>query len=228
MRERTEGNGSLLNKLIQRAMGEKKFGTPTKEENQSRTRSVGTSVGQTAADQSTRDQASGYASHQKSAGYGSDHTSDHTVDQKSIGQASSQTSDQKTTSQASSQTSDQKTTSQTSAQKTSGRKGSSTFLKGLISGTVISDSLILKDIRYSALILILGIIFIANRFNAERVEREITVLEQEVRDMRAEALSVSADLGSVSRQSEITDLVKERGLGLEELREPPYRIVVNE
>jgi len=120
------------------------------------------------------------------------------------------------------------TSEQTTQKKTSGRKGGSTFLKGLISGTVISDSLILKDIRYSALILILGIIFIANRFSAERVEREIAVLEQEVRDMRAEALSVSADLGSVSRQSEITDLVKERGLGLEELREPPYRIVVNE
>jgi hypothetical protein len=102
------------------------------------------------------------------------------------------------------------------------------FLKGLISGTVISDSIILKDIRYSILIVLLAIIFIANRFNAERMEREITVLEQEVRDLRAEALSVSADLGSVSRQSEITDLVKERGLGLEELREPPYRIVVNE
>ncbi len=122
-----------------------------------------------------------------------------------------------------------KATAQPEQPKTSGsRKGGNTFLKGLISGTVISDSLILKDIRYSALILILGIIFIANRFNAERVEREIAVLEQEVRDMRAEALSVSADLGSVSRQSEITDLVKERGLGLEELREPPYRIVVNE
>ena len=107
-------------------------------------------------------------------------------------------------------------------------KGKGTFLKGLISGTVISDSIILKDVRYSALVALLAIIFIANRFNAERVEREITALEQEVRDLRAESLSVSADLGSVSRQSEITDLVKERGLGLEELREPPYRIVVNE
>ncbi|MRR58987.1 MAG: hypothetical protein EG824_12360 [Deltaproteobacteria bacterium] len=82
--------------------------------------------------------------------------------------------------------------------------------------------------KYSALIAVIAIIFIANKFNAERVEREIIVLEQEVRDMRAESLSVSAELGSVSRQSEITDLVKERGLGLEELREPPYRIVVNE
>jgi hypothetical protein len=107
-------------------------------------------------------------------------------------------------------------------------KGKGGFLKGLISGTVISDSIILKDVRYTAMIFLLAVIFIANRFNAERVEREISALEQEVRDLRAESLSVSADLGSVSRQSEISDLVKERGLGLEELREPPYRIVVNE
>ena len=120
-------------------------------------------------------------------------------------------------------------TSGPSAQtKASPGKGKAGFLKGLISGTVISDSIILKDVKYSAMIALLAIIFIANRFNAERVEREITALEQEVRDLRAESLSVSADLGSVSRQSEITDLVKERGLGLEELREPPYRIVVNE
>jgi predicted RNA-binding protein YlxR (DUF448 family) len=112
-------------------------------------------------------------------------------------------------------------------EKTSARQGKGNFLKGLISGTVISDSFILKDIRYSAMILILAVVFIANRFNAER-GAWITALEQEVRDLRAESLSVSADLGSVSRQSEISDLVKERGLGLEELREPPYRIVVNE
>ncbi len=112
--------------------------------------------------------------------------------------------------------------------KPTGKKGKGGVFKGLISGTLISESLILKDIRYTALVALLAVIFIANKFNAERVERQIIVLEQEVRDMRAEALSVSADLGSVSRQSEITELVKERGLGLEELREPPYRIVVNE
>lgn len=123
---------------------------------------------------------------------------------------------------------EERRTTQSARTKASPRKGWNNILKGLISGTVISDSLILKDIRYSALILLLAVMFIANRFNAERVEREIAVLEQEVRDLRAESLSVSADLGSVSRQSEITELVKERGLGLEELREPPFRIVVNE
>jgi hypothetical protein len=112
--------------------------------------------------------------------------------------------------------------------KGTGSRRSPGYFRGLISGTLISDSLILKDIRYSALIALLAVVFIANRFNAESVERDIIVLEQEVRDLRSESLSVSAELGSVSRQSEITELVKERGLGLQELREPPFRIVVHE
>lgn len=108
------------------------------------------------------------------------------------------------------------------------KTGSGGTLKGLVSGTYIAEKLILNNMRYVVLVAVLGIIFISNRFQAERVEREITKLEQEVRDLRAEALSASAQLGSVSRQSEVIDLVKERGLGLQELREPPYRIVVNE
>jgi cell division protein FtsL len=113
-------------------------------------------------------------------------------------------------------------------ERTSGRKSGKGWMKGLISGTFITERLILNNMRYAALVVFLGIILITNKFQAERTNREIVVLEQEVRDLRAESLSVSAELGGVSRQSEIIDLVKERGLGLEELREPPYRIVVNE
>ena len=102
------------------------------------------------------------------------------------------------------------------------------WLNSLINGTFISERLILNNMRYVALVSGLALIFITNRFQAERVEREIIKLEQEVRDLRAEALSVSAEYGSVSRQSEVFDLVKSRRLGLEELRVPPYRIVVNE
>ncbi len=112
--------------------------------------------------------------------------------------------------------------------KSAQKKTSKGWMKGLISGTFITERLILNNMRYAALIVFLGIILITNKFQAERTNREIVVLEQEVRDLRAESLSVSAELGGVSRQSEIIDLVKQRGLGLEELREPPYRIVVNE
>jgi cell division protein FtsL len=118
--------------------------------------------------------------------------------------------------------------SQQSAPKSTQKKTGKGWMKGLISGTFITERLILNNMKYAALVVFLGIILITNKFQAERTNREIEVLEQEVRDLRAESLSVSAELGGVSRQSEIIDLIKERGLGLEELREPPYRIVVNE
>lgn len=111
--------------------------------------------------------------------------------------------------------------------KTNKKKGGS-VLGRLISGSYISETLILNNIRYVVLLAVLAIVYISNRFQAERVEREIGRLDQEVSDLRAEALSVSAELMTASRQSAVVRMVKERGLGLQELREPPYRIVVNE
>jgi len=150
----------------------------------------------------------------------------YTTDMEEQKSAEKQSEEQKSAEQKSQAQKSQAQKSQ--AHKSAGRKSSPGYFRGLLSGTLISDSLILKDIRYSALVVLLAVVFIANRFNAERVEREIIVLEQEVRDLRSESLSVSAELGSVSRQSEIIELVKERGLGLQELREPPFRIVVHE
>ncbi len=98
----------------------------------------------------------------------------------------------------------------------------------LISGTYISETLVLKNIRYVLLVVILSIIYISNRFQAERVDREIGKMEQEVNDLRAEALSVSAEMMTLSRQSEVYRMVKARGIGLQELKDPPYRIVVSE
>ncbi len=101
------------------------------------------------------------------------------------------------------------------------------FLKELLSGSMVSDKIILKNLGYFIFLTILGAIYIANRFHAERITREAARLADEVRDLRAEALSTSADLMSVSRQSEVYRMVKEKGLGLEELKTPPYRLIVD-
>lgn len=102
------------------------------------------------------------------------------------------------------------------------------FWKELISGTVITEKLILKNLGFLIFLTILGALYIGNRFHAESLIRKTTALQKEVRDLRSEALSTSADLMSVSKQSEVTRLVKSRGLGLEELREPPFKIVVDQ
>jgi hypothetical protein len=106
------------------------------------------------------------------------------------------------------------------------RVSTGTLLKDLLSGSIVTDRLILKNIWFLFLLTFLGALYIANRFHAERITRETTRLQREVRDLRSESLSTSANLMHESNQSQVFRLVKEHDLGLEELREPPYKLVV--
>ncbi len=90
-----------------------------------------------------------------------------------------------------------------------GKSGS--FVKELLSGILVSDKIILRNIWYIILLTVLGAIYIGNRFNAEKITRQTTRLSREVRDLKAEALSISADLMKVSRQSEVFRMVREKG-----------------
>jgi len=105
------------------------------------------------------------------------------------------------------------------------KKGS--FIKELLSGSMITEKIILKNLWYMLLLTLLAAIYIGNRFHAEKITRETARLQREVKDLRAESLSTSADLMYVSRQSVVYRLVRERGLKLEEMKAPPYKILVD-
>ncbi len=101
------------------------------------------------------------------------------------------------------------------------------IIKELLSGSMVSEKIILKNLAYISLIVFLAAVYIGNRFHAEKITRETTKLSREVRDLRSESLSTSADLMYISKQSEVFSLVKERGLNLEELKTPPYKLIVD-
>jgi hypothetical protein len=101
------------------------------------------------------------------------------------------------------------------------------LLKDLMSGSTITEKIILKNLGYILMLTLLGAVYIANRFHAEKITRETTRFQKEVKDLRSESLSTSADLMYASKQSEVIRLVRERELNLEELREPPYELIVN-
>ena len=108
--------------------------------------------------------------------------------------------------------------------KEKGKSGS--FIKELLSGSMVTEKIILNNLWYVFLLTLLAAIYIGNRFHAEKITRETTRLEREVKELRAESLATSADLMYISRQSEVLRLVKEKGLGLEELKSPPYKLLV--
>jgi hypothetical protein len=101
------------------------------------------------------------------------------------------------------------------------------IIKELLSGSMVSEKIILKNLGYISLIVFLAAVYIGNRFHAEKITRESTKLQREVKDLRSESLSTSADLMYISKQSEVYSLVKERGLNLEELKTPPYKLIVD-
>ncbi len=101
------------------------------------------------------------------------------------------------------------------------------FMKELLSGTMVSEKIILKNLGYVSLVTLLLAIYIGNRFHAEKITRESSRLQREVRDLKAESLSTSADLMYVSRQSVVFRLVREKGLNLEELKTPPFKLLVS-
>ncbi|MGD0753742.1 MAG: FtsL-like putative cell division protein [Bacteroidales bacterium] len=101
------------------------------------------------------------------------------------------------------------------------------FIKELLSGSMVSEKIILKNLGYVALITFLTAVYIGNRFHAEKITREMTRLQREVKDLRAESLSTSADLMYISKQSEVFNLIREKGLNLEELKTPPYKLLVD-
>ena len=101
------------------------------------------------------------------------------------------------------------------------------FMKELLSGSMISEKIILKNLGYISFVTLLASIYIGNRFHAEKITRETTRIQREVKDLRYEALSTSADLMYVSRQSEVFRMVREKGLNLEELKNPPYKLLVD-
>jgi hypothetical protein len=101
------------------------------------------------------------------------------------------------------------------------------FMKELLSGTMVSEKIILKNLGYISFITLLAAIYIGNRFHAEKITRETAKYQREVRDLRSESLSTSAELMYASRRSEVFRMVREKGLMLEELKSPPYKLLVD-
>jgi hypothetical protein len=100
------------------------------------------------------------------------------------------------------------------------------FMKELLSGSMVTEKIILKNLWYVLLLTLLAAIYIGNRFHAEKITRETARLLREVKELRSESLSTSAELMFLSRQSEVFRLVREKGLNLEEMKSPPYKLLV--
>lgn len=101
-------------------------------------------------------------------------------------------------------------------------------IKGLLAGSLLTREKITKQLPFILFLAALAFVYIANRYHAENLVRENSELQNEVKELRAEAITTSAELMHLSKQSEVVKLVKEKDLGLVESRTPPQKITVKE
>lgn len=94
----------------------------------------------------------------------------------------------------------------------------------ILGGGILKEDFILKHTKMIVLLVILAFFFIGNRYTCLQKLKEIDSLQQKLRDVRFEALSISSELTGQSRQSQIEALVEEQGIELEGAKAPPYEI----
>lgn len=108
-----------------------------------------------------------------------------------------------------------------------GLKIETNTLRSVIDGTLFYKGLIKKNLPYIIFCTLLLVFYIGNRYKCEDQLTKIATLEKEITDLRYESITTSAELMSLSRQSEVCRLVKKRGINLEESVKAPQRIFID-
>ena len=97
-------------------------------------------------------------------------------------------------------------------------------VKGLLDGRTLADKLIRKNLILILFLTLLGVLYIANGYHAEKMYKKKVALEREVQELRFESITNAAQLMFISKQSEVKRRINEEGLNLEESKEPPVKL----
>jgi cell division protein FtsL len=109
------------------------------------------------------------------------------------------------------------------ADKKKKKRKENTFLY-IVGGGILKEEFMLRYTKMIVLVVVMIFFFIGNRYTCLQKLREIDRLQQQLRDLRYEALSISSELTGNSRQSQIEALIEQQGLELEGAKSPPYEL----
>jgi hypothetical protein len=96
--------------------------------------------------------------------------------------------------------------------------------RDLLDGSILTRKSIAKQLPFVLFLSFLATIYIGNRYHAEKVIRDLTRLQNEVKDLRAEAITTASELMFMSKQSEVIKMIEANQLELKESVKPPVKI----
>jgi len=91
-------------------------------------------------------------------------------------------------------------------------------------GSVLTENFFLRNMSFIIVLVLVMILFISHRYTMLQGMSDIERLNQELKDVKYEALTISSSLTEASRQGEIERRVEEAGLELQISNEPVFYI----
>jgi hypothetical protein len=99
-------------------------------------------------------------------------------------------------------------------------------LKSLVTGSFLSKEKVVESLPFVFFLSFLGICYIANGYQAEKVIRQLYKTTNNLKELRSEYITTKSDLMVISKQSQVANATAE--MGLRELTSPPKKIVLNQ
>lgn len=92
-------------------------------------------------------------------------------------------------------------------------------------GSLLTRENVIKQLPFIIFLSVLALIYITNRYHAEKVFVLTEETRKEIRELRSEKISVQSELMRKSRQQEVLKMLKQQGSELRYAKEPPVKIV---
>lgn len=97
----------------------------------------------------------------------------------------------------------------------------SSTVRDLLNGDIWTKKYFRKQYKLILMISLLTFMYIGNRYQYENELAQVIRVSKEIKDAKYEALTISAQLMRLTRQSNIERMVRERGIILYEPDRPP-------
>lgn len=104
------------------------------------------------------------------------------------------------------------------------KAGRKTNLRDIIDGSLLTNEYLVKQFPFILFLAFLAIVYIANRYHAERVVRETLRTQTELRELQSESVTIASELMFISRQSAVQKMLNDKGIELKESMAPPKKI----
>ncbi len=101
-----------------------------------------------------------------------------------------------------------------------------TSIMSIFDGSLFLSETVLNNIPYILFVTFLFLVSIANRNSAESIIRDNIKLRREVNELKAQSITIAANLMNISKETEVADRINKNNLGIKPQKEPPKFFVV--